>query len=95
MTEVEIMNEKLEQENKELRKELEHYKNLYAAEREKKIDMEEKLELAKETARKGLDASKDIFKVTKSVFGKAKDSLKEEWDKQRTTERKEEPPKDI
>ena len=39
-------------------------------------------------AKKGIDVSKDIFKVTKNVFGKAKESFKEEWDKNRFSDEK-------
>jgi hypothetical protein len=90
MTEHENRIEELEDMNKELKSNVEKYKRLYYQEKEKKNEIEEKLELAKGAAKKGLHISKDVFQVTKNVFGKAKSSFKEEWEKQRVSEEQKE-----
>lgn len=69
-----------------LEKEVQLYKDLYEKETQKKADLDAKVAQAKEAAKKGIDVSKDIFTVTKNVFGKAKDSFKEEWGKKRLTD---------
>lgn len=86
MTEETKTVEDLQKENAALQEELNMYKELYSKEKESKLAVEKKLEQAKLVARKGVETSKDVFQVTRSIFGKAKDSFKEEWAKQRKHE---------
>lgn len=80
--------EELLKENAALQEQLDMYKELYNKEKESKLVVEKKLEQAKLVARKGMETSKDVLQVTKNIFGKAKDSFKEEWAKQRSQEEK-------
>lgn len=73
----------LEKEIEQMKNEVTYYKELYLEEKNRKDILEEKLKQVKGVAHKGINGAKDIFSVTKNVFGKAKVSLKDEWDKQK------------
>lgn len=80
--------QELEKQVEKLQEDVIFYKDLYEKEKQKKVDLDEKVAQVKDVTKKGIDVSKDIFKVTKNVFGKAKETFKEEWDKNRFADEK-------
>lgn len=85
--EIEMYKERIQN----LEKTVEEYQSLFgpldnlnqsasSASKDEKIDHLK--EQASEAARKGIEVSKDIFSISKKMFGKAKENIQEEWQKQ-------------